>query len=340
MVLFEYKGKSFYIDGRLDRDLRNKVYKDLLKNDKDNVFLIDGGEGTGKSKFGDILGAHAAKYLGCDYDLDSVCLSPDEFRNRIQYCPNGSVVIYDEAHRGMGSKRALSEINTILVDLMMEMRQKNLYVIIIMPTFFLLEKYAALFRSRGLFHVYERKRQRGFWVFFNEKNKKKLYILGKKLLSYDVMKYPTYRGRFYNQYCVDEQAYRAKKLRVFREKPSITRGDKFKEQRDMVMKLFYENSNMNKKEFSDLMIASGLNLKKTQINDIIKGKFMEESGKHLATSPKIHGIEEKSRKMLENGSESEIENNSISFIEDDEDEMELEKEEYTEKKQIDDEDNI
>ena len=163
MTIFTYKGKSFHIDDRLNRDLTKKVYPDLLKNDKDNVFLIDGNEGTGKSKFGDILGAHAALYLGCDYDIDSVCLSPEEFRNRIQDCPNRSVVLYDEAHRGMGSARALSEINNILKDLMMEMRQKNLFVLIILPSIFFLDKYAALFRSKGLFHVYERKRKRGFW---------------------------------------------------------------------------------------------------------------------------------------------------------------------------------
>lgn len=275
MATFEYKGKNFYMDDRLERDLRTKVYPDLIKHDKDNVFLIDGAEGSGKSKFGDIMGAHAALHLGCDYDIDSVCLSPEEFRNRIQECPNRSVVIYDEAHRGMGSKRALSEINNILVDLMMEMRQKNLFVLIIMPTFFLLEKYAALFRSKGLFHIYEKKRKRGFWVFFNERNKKKLYILGKKLLSYDVMKYPQYRGRFYNQYSVDEEAYRAKKLKVFQERPSITKAEKFKDQRDALIRGYYEYLNgiepLPHTRFRIILLKLGISLQMTQIRDIIKG---------------------------------------------------------------------
>lgn len=266
------------MDGRLDRELRTRVYPDLMKHDKDNVFLIDGSEGTGKSKFGDIMGAHAALNMGCDYDIDSVCLAPEEFRNRIQDCPNRSVVIYDEAHRGMGSKRALSEINNILVDLMMEMRQKNLFVLIIMPTFFLLEKYAALFRSKGLFHVYEKNRKRGFWVFYNEKNKKKLYVLGKKLLDYNVMSYPSYRGKFYNQYCIDEAEYRAKKLKVFQQRPSLTKAEHFKEQRDILIRLIYEKFNTNKTKFTEIMRKTGINLKREMITDIINGKTIKNQG--------------------------------------------------------------
>lgn len=272
MATFIYKEKSFYMDDRLDRDLRTKVYPDLMKNDKDNVFLIDGGEGTGKSKFGDILGAHAGLNMECDYDLDSICLAPEEFRDRIQNCPPRTVVIYDEAHRGMGSRRALSEINNILVDLMMEMRQKNLYVLIIMPTFFLLDKYAALFRAKGLFHVYEKKRKRGYWCFFNEKNKLRLYVLGKKLLNYNVMKWPRYRGRFFDQWSIDETKYRAKKLKVFKDKPRITKSESFKEQRDALIRAYFEEINIKQSEFRPVLLSLGIKLNKTQISDIINSK--------------------------------------------------------------------
>lgn len=279
MATFEYKDKHFYIDDRLNRDLIKKVYPDLMKNDKDNVFLVDGAEGSGKSKFADILAAHAALHMNADYDINSVCLSPQEFRDRIQNCKNRSIVTYDEAHRGMGSRRALSEINNILIDLMMEMRQKNLFVIIIMPTFFLLDKYAALFRTKGLFHIYERNRKRGYWVFFNEKNKLKLYILGKKLLNYNVMKYPGYRGKFFNQYSMDENEYRAKKLKVFKEKPSITRSEKYMEQRNIVIGILYDNLGVNKTELTKILKENGIPLKREMVTAIILSKKREKDGK-------------------------------------------------------------
>ena len=279
MVVFSYNNKEFYIDGILHRDLTTKVYPELKLHDKDAVFLVDGGEGTGKSKFADILGAHGAKYLGVTYDLRNVCLSPEEFRTRIQDCPKNSVVIYDEAHKGMGSRRALSEINNILIDLMMEMRQKNLLVYIVMPSFFLLDKYAALFRSKGLFHVYERKRKRGFWVYYNQKNKKLLFILGKKLLDYNCMKFPKYKGRFLNQYCVDEAAYRAKKLSAFRERPTITASEKFKDQRDVLIKTLFDVIKVKQSEFRLYLLDMGIELKKTMISDIIKKYKYEKDSK-------------------------------------------------------------
>lgn len=292
------------MDDRLDRDLRKKVYPDLLKNDKDNVFLVDGAEGSGKSKFADILAAHAAEYLKADYDINSVCLSPEEFRDRIQTCKNRSIVTYDEAHRGMGSRRALSEINNILIDLMMEMRQKNLFVIIIMPTFFLLDKYAALFRTKGLFHIYERNRKRGFWVFFNEKNKLKLYILGKKLLNYNVMKYPSYRGRFFNQYSMDETEYRSKKLKVFKEKPSITKSEHYIEQRNIVIKLLYDNLGVNKVELTKILKESGVNLQRRTVIDILLGREGQKKEKKMEEdeeSSKDEGIHsEIDGKVVEN----------------------------------------
>lgn len=289
MAVFTYKGNSFSIDNRLDRDLRLKVYPDLMKNDKDNVFIVDGGEGTGKSKFADILGAHAGLHMNSDYNIGCVCLSPEEFRTRIQDCPKRSVVIYDEAHRGMGSRRALSEINNILVDLMMEMRQKNLFVLIVMPTFFMLDKYAALFRTKGLFHVYEKDRKRGFWCFFNEKNKLRLFVVGKKLLNYNVMKRPHYRGRFYNQWSINEADYRAKKLKVFKDKPRITRSEAFKEQRDIAIKLLFDNLNINKTEYAKYLRENGIALKVAQIGDIVRGKFTQDV-KKVAEDDETQGI--------------------------------------------------
>ena len=166
MVTFEFNGKTYYIDGRLKRDFDKKIIPDLLKKDKDAVFLVDGRERSGKSVWGMIHGAYMASKLKSKYDLSNICLDPLEFRNKILSASKREVIIYDEAHRGMGSARTLSEINNILKDLMMEMGQRNLFVFIILPTFFLLDRYAALFRSRGLFHVYERKGKRGYWCFF------------------------------------------------------------------------------------------------------------------------------------------------------------------------------
>src|SRR3990167_2375935 len=125
--------------------------------DKDAVFIVDGKERIGKSVFSQGFIAYCAHCLGKKVDLSNICMTPIELREKIQSAEKNQCIIYDEAHRGMASSRALSEINNILKDLFIEMGQRNLLILVVLPSYFLLDKYAALFRSRGLFHVYENK---------------------------------------------------------------------------------------------------------------------------------------------------------------------------------------
>lgn len=238
MVVFEYKGKSAYIDGRLKTQLDTKIFPDIKKKDEDVVIIIDGEERSGKSKLADQLAGYAALVLGVDYNISNICFTPEEFKAKVKSSDKNTVIIYDEAHRGMGSRRSMSEINNILVDLMMEMGQRNLLVIIVLPTFFMLDRYAALFRARGLFHIYRKKKQKGFWVYFNKKSKLKLYINGKKFMNYNCMKWPRFRGRFYDQYIIDEKEYRDKKNESFVVEEKLTKADKYKWQRDALLYLF------------------------------------------------------------------------------------------------------
>ena len=121
MAQFEFNGRTFFIDNRLKAQLDAKVIPDLKRRDKDAVFAVDGPERTGKSVFTMGFAAYIASVLGTEFDLSNICMDPNEFRNKIEKSKKNQVIIYDEAHRGMASTRALSEINKILKDLMMEM---------------------------------------------------------------------------------------------------------------------------------------------------------------------------------------------------------------------------
>ena len=112
-----------------------------------------------------------------------------------------------------------------------ECRQKNLFIFVVMPTFFDLDKYVALWRSRALIHVYTGSPfQRGFFCFFDVDKKKGLYVKGKKFYNYHMEKANFY-GRFANQYVVDQEEYRQKKrdaLKVKEEEAKITITDQDK----------------------------------------------------------------------------------------------------------------
>lgn len=300
MATFEFNGKTIYIDGRLKEKLEKLIFPELQKKDKDAVFIVDGKERSGKSKFSDALGAYAAYFMKSHYGLDSVCMTPFEFKSKVMQANKNDVIIYDEAHRGMGSRRALSEINNILIDLMMEMGQKNLFVIIVLPTFFMLDRYPALYRARGLFHVYERGKSRGFWVYFNTKRKERLYLLGKKMLNYNCMRWPPFKGRFTGVWAIDEEAYRRKKANSFKEKPRETKMEVYMEQRNAILYLLDQSLNEpGSRKLVRLLEPVGVAIKERQIREILevmRGKFPKNG----------FGGGDKGIYLLNNGEEKEV----------------------------------
>lgn len=277
MAVFELNNVKVYIGDRLKSQLDKKVIPDLQRKDKDVVFIVDGGEGTGKSTQGiNSLGGYIASQLKTHYQLDNICMTPEEFKKRIMTANKNEVVVFDEGHRGFGSISVLSEINKILTDLMMEMRQKNLCVIIIMPTFFMLNKYVALFRARGLFHIYERKGNRGFWVYFNKKNKLTLYLKGKKDLNYNCIHWPRFRNRFYNQWVINEEEYKEKKRKAFETKPRIIKAEKYIKQRDTFIYILNKELNLSQRKIAELCKRYKIELTRAGIQSILE-KFNPKS---------------------------------------------------------------
>lgn len=205
MVKVTVNGQEYYMDGYLKENL--DTGKTVIKKDWDMLFACDGNEGSGKSVF--VM--QIAKYCDPSFDIDRVVFTPGEFRKAIIAAEKYQAIVYDEAYTGLSSRATMSLINRTLISMLAEIRQRNLFVFVVMPCFFDLDKYVALWRSRGLFHVYTGKKfERGYFAFYNIDKKKDLYINGKKFYSYSKPK-PNFIGRFTNHYVVDEAAYRKKK---------------------------------------------------------------------------------------------------------------------------------
>lgn len=197
-----------YMDGYLVANL--DTAKRIIKKDWDMIFAVDGYEGSGKS----VMTMQMAKYVDPELNLDRIVFTPKDFQKAVLEAEKYQAVVYDEAYTGLSSRAAMTMVNRILVRMLAEIRQKNLFIFIVMPTFFDLDKYVALWRSRALIHVYTGDDfERGFFAFYNIDSKKLLYIIGKKFYSYKEVK-PDFYGRFTNYYVVDEDLYRKKKRNI------------------------------------------------------------------------------------------------------------------------------
>ena len=205
MVVVNVEGKEFYLDGYLKQNLDDAF--EMVRTDNDFVCIVDGRERSGKSS----IALQMAFYLDKSFSLDRVCFSAKEFEKAVLNASQYSAVVYDESFTGMASSSVLSLVNRSLIKLMAEIGQKNLFIFVVMPSFFDLSKYIALHRSQCLIHVYTGKNfKRGFFTFYNEDKKKFLYIAGKKFYNYNVPKANFY-GCFTKFIPFEEADYRKKK---------------------------------------------------------------------------------------------------------------------------------
>jgi energy-coupling factor transporter ATP-binding protein EcfA2 len=199
---------KYHIDKALQHFLIKKVKDRITKKDRDYVLLIDGYEGSGKST----LAQQIAKFVDPSLSLDRICMTADEFKEAIIKAQKGQSVIYDEAVTGLTAGDTIGRVGRLLKSLMMQMRQKNLFVIVILPSVFEFNNYAVLSRAISLFHTYESHGRIGFWIGFNRKSLRLLYLKGKKTHSYKI--HSPFRGKFFGKYTVDEEKYREKKMKA------------------------------------------------------------------------------------------------------------------------------
>ena len=234
----------YYVDPFLKNNLV-EIRNSLEKKDKDYVMIVDGLEGSGKSTFAMQIGC----YIEPDLLLDRIVFDAKTFREAVLSAQKNQVVIFDEAFRGLSSRATLSEVNRTIVQLMMEMRQKNLFVIIVQPSIFLLDKYVALFRAKCLAHVYESSGNRGYYSVFNQQRKKYLYLKGSKYYNYQGSR-PNFSGRFYGKFPLlhnTEEEYREKKKQAFMESDQ-QQDDKKTLLKKVIISLLLKNVSENYQE--------------------------------------------------------------------------------------------
>lgn len=294
---------SYSMNNRLKKNLDGNVIPSLHKKDKDYVIAIDGREGSGKSTFAFQLG----KYVDPTLNLSRVVFSPEEFREAVFKAKKGECIIYDEAFTGFSSRASLSPVNKVLVSLMMQMRQKNLCVIIVLPTFFLLDKYVALYRARILVHVFENRGVRGYFRIYNTRLKKLLYIFGKKTISYNPRIIKTrFKGRFYGKFALGDEEIE-KKYRKLKEKaliesektPMTSAQVKYKEQRDILLWRLRKELKMTYQEMQNYLEEFDFIMNYSQIRNICV-KLGDKGDEILKKEEKTDKNEEKPAENEEN----------------------------------------
>lgn len=209
----EEDNASIYLDGYLKEKLDNVNI--LRKKNWDCVFIIVGEEGSGKSTLSFICGQYLSNM---SLTMDNIAEGTEDAMEKLQKLPDGSIIIVDEGELLFSSRETMSREQRQLTKIMKIIRQKNMVFILVSPVFFDLSKYIAVDRSKFLLRtVVDKDFNRGFWQYWGQKNKKTLYLIGKKHFgSYSKPK-PNLYGRFTNYILPFDEEYKKLKTRSLKE---------------------------------------------------------------------------------------------------------------------------
>lgn len=261
---------NYYVDKEIKQQLNNSK-EIVMKADQDRIFIITGREGSGKSW----LAMQLAGYLDPTFCLDDVCFDAETFGKRIKTVPKHKAIVFDEAFTGLSSKGALSKENKKLIRILIECRQRNLFLFIVLPSIFILDRYITLFRSHGLFNtaISKKNYNNRYYKVYNYQNKHTLYILGQKYMSYakpKIWKKHMFRGKLPSSIIKEE--YQKKKRDSFREQevedtPEITR---LIAQRDVMIRLLKQRTKITLVDISKALEEAKQPLTTVQIGRIVR----------------------------------------------------------------------
>lgn len=184
--------KHFALHERLKVKLDN--IKKIQEKEWDAIFLVDGIEGSGKST----LAITCAWYLSNGkLSINNICSGANEAVDKLKNLPEGSVMVIDEGSLMFSSNETMKREQRTLIKILNVIRQKRMCLIIVAPSFFRLNRYISVDRSRFLLHVYTTNDlARGKFIYFGQKKKNLLFQLGKK--NFDSYKKPKseWNGKF------------------------------------------------------------------------------------------------------------------------------------------------
>lgn len=247
----------------------DKVKHRVLTKDRDFVLVVDGEEGSGKS----VLAMQVCKYLDPSFNIDRVVFNSDDFLKLIKdpKTKRGSCILLDEAFSAANSRASLTEVNRSMIGVATEMRQKNLFIVMCIPSFFDLDKYFALWRCRALFHVYFTPEEDRRYVIFPKDHKKLLYLTGKKTYSYTKPYSPFPPFSFPNYYVIDELEYREKKANAFKRRTVSNQARKWLTQRNAYIRYVLETLGIAQEDVAKIPQNYGAPiLSQRQISGIVR----------------------------------------------------------------------
>lgn len=250
MVKVQVGDHNYYLDGYLKSNLDHVIKN--VKKDFDAFILVVGREGYGKTT----IASQMALYCDPTFNLDRMVFTAEQFIDAVQNAKKNEAIQFDETMGYLSARQNMSKFNRALIKVMSEMRSKNLFVFLCIPSFFIMDWYVSLHRSTGMIYTYKRAR----FGSYDYVKKKDLWVKGKKFHSYNVS--PNFIGKFTKFFPFDKEAYEKKKAEAISQWTGNINIESIKQiQRDKLIRTCIENKYFTTKQIADLI---GLSIRQIQ----------------------------------------------------------------------------
>ena len=228
------KGYEGYKVIRSKRFIGKRMTYDLQVPNYNN-FIIDNGlilRNSGKSTFTQALGHYCDPILS----VNDVVFDGSDLMRRIDTCPPGKALIFDEAIMNLQSQDSGNEMQKVLIKKFTLIRKKRLIIFLVIPSIFMLRRYFAIFRTRCMINCYcPDGLTRGYYRFYSFSAKKNVYLNGFKEMNMGASQ-PDFKGRFTDTYgwFVNAYAYENKKDEAIK-KLTVDKNSKEDQLRNYIM---------------------------------------------------------------------------------------------------------
>lgn len=256
--------KQYYLDPKLKEKLDLMIKR--MEVGKDNLLLIDGDEGDGKTNMSFGVGYYVAHTCNRPFSLKNVFFNLDDL---IEFAIHTSeqVIIWDEGALGGLASEWWNKNQKKFIKLLMIARKRKHFWIVNIPKFFKMNEYFVIDRSVGLIHVYMRGgTEHGRFVYFNQIQKEKLWEDWKRTRIRSYKKWWNFHGTFVLfldskgdrfEEIINDDEYNKKKDEAIMsiDKDSLDKKErKLTDMREnMIIKLKKRNPNIKRKELAEIL---------------------------------------------------------------------------------------
>ena len=204
---------DLYLDPVLKQKMDLMIKRSTGKKHMDNLIVIDGDEGIGKSTLAVFLAYYYSDQTGRPFSVDNIFFDINKLIKFAQTTED-QIIIWDEAALGGLSTEHAKTHQVNLTKLLMTARKKRHFWIFNIPKFFKLNEYILVDRAIALIHVYaKREIEAGRFAYYKKKSKERLFYDRIRTRQRNYYKYMSFWGTFPNclSKIIDEVEYDRKK---------------------------------------------------------------------------------------------------------------------------------